>query len=79
MRMRSFYRTPPGIRRSVVYALNCQQDIAQTILEQQADYVFALKGNHPQLHRDVVDWVAWAQARDSRDVPYSFHQTVNQV
>jgi predicted transposase YbfD/YdcC len=60
-----------------VDALNCQKEIAQTIIEQQADYVFALKSNHPQLHRDVVDWFGWAQARDFRDVPHSFHQTVN--
>jgi predicted transposase YbfD/YdcC len=60
-----------------VDALNCQKDIAQTVIDQQADYVFALKANHPQLHQDVVDWFAWAQARDFRDVPHSFHQTVN--
>lgn len=59
-----------------VDALNCQKDIAQTIIDQQADYVFALKANHPQLHQDVVDWFAWAQARDFRDVSHSFHQTV---
>lgn len=60
-----------------VDALNCQKDIAQTILERQADYVFALKANHPQLHQDVVDWFAWAQTRDFHDVPHSFHQTVS--
>lgn len=60
-----------------VDALNCQKAIAQTIIDQQADYVFALKANHPQLHQDVVEWFAWAQARDFRDVPHSFHQTVN--
>jgi predicted transposase YbfD/YdcC len=62
-----------------VDALNCQKDIAQTILEQQADYVFALKANHPQLHQDVVDWFGWAQDRDFRDVNHSFHQIVNKA
>jgi predicted transposase YbfD/YdcC len=62
-----------------VDALNCQKDIAQTIIDQQADYVFALKANHPQLHRDVVDWFAWAQERNFRDVNHSFHQTVNKA
>jgi predicted transposase YbfD/YdcC len=62
-----------------VDALNCQKDIAQTVIDQQADYVFALKANHPQLHQDVVDWFAWAQARDFRDVQHSFHQTVNKA
>lgn len=60
-----------------VDALNCQQAIAQTIVDQHADYVFALKANHPQLHQDVIDWFAWAQARDFREVPHSFHQTIN--
>jgi predicted transposase YbfD/YdcC len=60
-----------------VDALNCQKEIAQTVIDQQADYVFALKANHPQLHQDVVDWFAWAQARNFRDVQHSFHQTVN--
>lgn len=34
-----------------VDAPNCQKDIAQTIIEQGYDYMFALKGNHPELHR----------------------------
>lgn len=58
-------------------ALNCQKDIAQTILDRQADYVFALKANHPQLHQDVVDWFAWARERAFRDVPHSFYQTIS--
>lgn len=31
-----------------VDALNCQKNIGQTVIDQQADYVFALKANHPQ-------------------------------
>jgi predicted transposase YbfD/YdcC len=60
-----------------VDALNCQKDIAQTVIERQGDYVFALKANHPQLHQDVIDWFAWAHQRDFRDVPHDFYQTVN--
>jgi len=60
-----------------VDALNCQKQLAQTIVEQQADYLFALKSNHPLLHQDVVDWFAWAQARNFRDVAHSYHETVN--
>ena len=62
-----------------VDALNCQKDIAQAVIDQQADYVFALKANHPQLHQDVVDWFGWARAHDFRDVSHSFHQTVNKT
>ena len=60
-----------------VDALNCQKDIAQTIIDHDADYVFALKANHPQLHQDVIDWFDWARAHDFRDVTHDFHQTVN--
>lgn len=60
-----------------VDALNCQKDIARTVIERGADYVFALKANHPQLHQDVIDWFAWARARAFREVTHDFHQTVN--
>jgi predicted transposase YbfD/YdcC len=60
-----------------VDALNCQKEIAQTIIERGADYVFALKGNHPQLHQEVIDWFDWATARDFRDIDHTFAETVN--
>jgi predicted transposase YbfD/YdcC len=60
-----------------VDALNSQKNTARTIVERGADYVFALKGNHPQLHQDVIEWFAWAKARDFRGVPHDSHQTVN--
>jgi len=58
-------------------AMGCQTNIAQTIIDRQADYVMALKGNHGQLHADVEDWFAWAQACDFQDMPHTFAQTVN--
>jgi predicted transposase YbfD/YdcC len=60
-----------------VDALNCQKDIAQTIIDGGANYVFALKANHPQLHQEVVDWFDWAKTRDFRNVHHSFCETVN--
>ena len=35
-------------------AMGCQTKIVETIVEKHADYVLALKGNHSQLHEDVV-------------------------
>jgi predicted transposase YbfD/YdcC len=58
-------------------AMGCQTDIAQKIIDRQADYVFALKGNHGQLHADVVEWFAWAHQRNFQDMPHSYAQTVN--
>ena len=60
-----------------VDALNCQKDIAQTIIDRGADYVFALKGNHPQLHQEVIEWFDWAKARHFRDIDHTFAETVN--
>jgi predicted transposase YbfD/YdcC len=60
-----------------VDALNCQKDIAQTIIERGAEYVFTLKANHPHLHQDVVEWFEWAKARAFRDVEHTFCETVN--
>src|SRR4051812_14889072 len=36
-----------------VDALNCQRDIARQIVDQDGDYVLALKGNQGTLHDDV--------------------------
>jgi predicted transposase YbfD/YdcC len=60
-----------------VDALNCQKDIAQTIIDREADYVFALKGNHPQLHQEVIEWFDWAKESNFRDVDHTFAQPVN--
>ena len=62
-----------------VDALNCQTEIARTIIDSGADYVFALKGNHPQLHQDVVDWFAWAIQHDFRGVEHGYAETVDKA
>jgi predicted transposase YbfD/YdcC len=38
-------------------AIGCQKAIAQTIIDGQADYVLALKENHPTLYEDVQLWL----------------------
>lgn len=38
-------------------AMGCQKSIAKIIVDQQADYVLALKENHPTLHDDVKLWL----------------------
>src|SRR5512143_2137088 len=35
-------------------AMGCQKDIAQQIVAQEADYVLALKGNHPTAYEEVT-------------------------
>ena len=38
-------------------AMGCQKNVAKVIVEQKADYVLALKENHPGLHEDVKLWL----------------------
>lgn len=58
-------------------AIGCQTGIAQLIVELEADYVLAVKGNQGTLHQDIQDLFAYAQEIGFKDVAYDFHQTVN--
>jgi predicted transposase YbfD/YdcC len=35
-------------------ALNCQKEIAEKIIEKEADYILAVKGNHPILEAQII-------------------------
>ena len=50
-------------------AMGCQKEIAQQIIEAQADYLLAVKKNQGQLYEDVRDLFEGAQLR--RDCPDS--------
>jgi len=58
-------------------AMGCQTEIAELIIEREADYALALKGNQGTLHRDVQDLFAYAQEIDFQAIAHDFHQTVN--
>lgn len=58
-------------------AMGCQKDIAARIIEKEADYVLALKGNQGTLHEDVQLFFEDAQANQFKDVEHQFHQTVD--
>jgi predicted transposase YbfD/YdcC len=42
-------------------AMGCQKDIAGAIQDKGADYVLALKDNHPVVHQEVQDFFSWAE------------------
>ena len=42
-------------------AMGCQTDIAAKIRERKADYVLALKNNHPTLHEEVREYFDWIE------------------
>ena len=45
-------------------AMGCQKEIAAQIIAGQADYVLALKANHPDLLEDVTDCFTMATTPD---------------
>ena len=49
-------------------AMGCQREIAQQILEQEGDYVLALKENQDTLYHDVVEMFADAKANAIEEV-----------
>jgi predicted transposase YbfD/YdcC len=58
-------------------AIGCQTEIAELIVEQEADYVLALKGNQGTLHQEVQDLFIYAQEIGYKDVAHDFHRTVD--
>jgi predicted transposase YbfD/YdcC len=58
-------------------AMGCQKEIAKTIIEQEADYVLALKENQGHLYEDVVKLFDDLEASDFKAYAFSQEQTVN--
>ena len=53
-------------------AMGTQTEIAHQIQAQGADYVLALKANHPTLYQEVEQWFHNAQASDFQGIEYSY-------
>jgi predicted transposase YbfD/YdcC len=58
-------------------AMGCQRGIAEQILNKNADYVLALKGNQGTLHDDVEVFAAEQKANHFKDTKVSRHETVD--
>lgn len=58
-------------------AMGCQKEIAQTIVDQQADYILEVKENQGHLYEDIAEAFAGAEAVAFQDVPHSYHKTVD--
>jgi len=41
-------------------AMGCQKEIAKCIQDQEANYILAVKENHPTLHREIKEYFEWA-------------------
>lgn len=60
-----------------VDALNTQKEIAAEIRQQEADYVLALKGNHPTMFKAVKEFFAAVRADRTYGFTISTHKTVD--
>lgn len=58
-------------------AMGCQKEIAQTIRDQGADYVLALKGNQGTLHDDVTLYLDHTINKGNLDQTFDFHETLD--
>jgi predicted transposase YbfD/YdcC len=56
-------------------AMGTQKAIAKQIIESEADYVLALKGNQETLHQAVIDYIEEQSENDFADVKARRHQT----
>jgi predicted transposase YbfD/YdcC len=59
-------------------AMGCQTAIAAQIVEQQGNYVLALKGNQGHLHEDVIELFDQARAQRFQGIPYDLYETLDQ-
>jgi len=58
-------------------AMGCQTDIAAKIIEKEADYVLAVKGNQGNLYADIVGYFDWALEDKFKQSDYTSHQTTD--
>jgi predicted transposase YbfD/YdcC len=58
-------------------AIGCQKEIAQTIVDQQADYILEVKENQGHLYEDIAEAFAGAAEVAFQEVPHSYHKTVD--
>ncbi len=58
-------------------AMGCQREIAEQIIEQGGDYVFSLKGNQGNLHKDIADYFHWAVKQKFKEIEYDYCETLD--
>jgi len=58
-------------------AMGCQKEIAKDIVGQGADYVFSLKGNQGNLHKEVELFFQDAKKNEFKDVAHDSYTTVD--
>lgn len=56
--------------------MGTQTDIAQKIIDKKANYVLALKANHPTLYLQIEEWFKKAQAKDFQGIDVSYNKHI---
>lgn len=56
-------------------AMGCQKEIVKEIVGKGADYVIAVKGNQGNLHKDLKDYLDWAERRNFAEIKYDYCET----
>lgn len=59
-----------------VEAMGCQTALAKQIVQQEANYVLAVKENQERLYQDIVDTFRYAEAEQWHNVDHAQHRTV---
>lgn len=59
-------------------AMGCQRDIAEAIIEKEADYILAVKGNQEKLEEAIKNTFDEAIKKDFEDMKHSTNQTVDE-
>ncbi|KAF0245757.1 MAG: ydcC [bacterium] len=58
-------------------AMECQKEIAKTIIEQEADYCLALKANHEKTYGEVQDFFQKEISKNIKDKEVDYYQTID--
>ena len=57
-------------------AIGCQTETVRQIAEKKGDYVISLKGNQGTLHREVKDYLDWAERIGFTEISYGYSETL---
>jgi predicted transposase YbfD/YdcC len=58
-------------------AMGCQREIAAQIVDKEADYLLAVKGNQGTLYEDVVQYFDWALRDKFQQTAYTSYETTD--
>ena len=60
-------------------AMGCQNEIANVIRDEKADYLLQVKDNQAKLRQDLEDWFAHGDQQDFQQMTMNYHKTVSKT